>query len=239
MGFEGGVRTTHVGSLPRPPNLSPQNLDRAIEEVVKMQVEIGLDEVNDGEYRRQSFISDLTELPGFEVTELYWENSAGDRRFIPVILRTIGYDPSKPILAREVEGIKRALEKLGVRRRIKVTILAPSFMARVYPDPEWMPARPRELIDKYRQQVRQYYPTIDDYLDDVKKIIINEVRAALDAGADVVQFDAPDILQFDVYGEYNPDKGRAKERVRRAVELNNEVLSKLPTEHLEIHSCWG
>lgn len=70
MGFEGGVRTTHVGSLPRPPNLSPQNLDRAIEEVVKMQVEIGLDEVNDGEYRRQSFISDLTELPGFEVTEL-------------------------------------------------------------------------------------------------------------------------------------------------------------------------
>ena len=238
MGFE-GVRTTHVGSLPRPPNLSPQNLDKAIEDVVRMQVEIGLDEVNDGEYRRQSFISDLTELPGFEVTELYWENSAGDKRFIPVILRTIGYDPSKPILAREVEGIKRALEKLGVRRRIKVTILAPSFMARVYPDPDWMPARPRELIDKYRQQVKQYYPTIDDYLDDVKKIIINEVRAALNAGADVVQFDAPDILQFDVYGEYNPDKGRAKERVRRAVELNNEVLSKLPAEHLEIHSCWG
>ncbi|GGI74833.1 MULTISPECIES: hypothetical protein [Vulcanisaeta] len=74
------------------------------------------------------------------------------------------------------------------------------------------------------------------------KIIINEVRAALDAGADVVQFDAPDILQFDVYGEYNPDKGRAKERVRRAVELNNEVLSKLPTEHFKriqvIINCW-
>ncbi|WP_054856928.1 hypothetical protein [Vulcanisaeta sp. JCM 16159] len=129
------VRTTHVGSLPRPPNLSLQNLDKAIEDVVRMQVEIGLDEINDGEYRRQSFISDLTELPGFEVTELYWENSAGDRRFIPVILRSIAYDPSKPILAREVEGIKRALDKLGVRRRIKVTILAPSFMARVYPDP--------------------------------------------------------------------------------------------------------
>nr|KJR72278.1 MAG: hypothetical protein TU36_03060 [Vulcanisaeta sp. AZ3] len=233
------IRTTHVGSLPRPPGLMPQNLDRAIEDVVRMQVEIGIDEVNDGEFRRQSFISDLTELPGFEISELYWENSAGDKRFIPIIMRTIEYDPKRSILAKEVEDIKKALEKLGVKRRIKVTILAPSFMARVYPDPEWMPARPREAIERYKQRVKQYYPTIDHYLDDIMKIILNEVRAAFDAGADVIQFDAPDILQFDVYGPYNTDKSKAKDRVRRAVELNNELLSKLPTDKLEIHSCWG
>ncbi|GAB6947641.1 hypothetical protein JCM16161A_17710 [Vulcanisaeta sp. JCM 16161] len=48
MGLE-KVRTTHVGNLPRPPNLTPQNLDKAIEDIVKIQVEIRLDEVNNGE----------------------------------------------------------------------------------------------------------------------------------------------------------------------------------------------
>lgn len=232
-------RVTHIGSLPRPSNIVSIGLERAIEDVIRMQVEINLDEVNDGEYRRASFMTDLTDLPGFETSELYWTNSAGDVRYVSVAVRRIEYDSKNPILAREVKTIKEVLQKLGVKRRIKVTIPSPSFMARFYPDPEWNPARPRELIDKYRQRVREYYPSIDDYLEDIKRIIINEVREALNAGADSIQLDAPDILQFDVYGEYNPDKSRAKELVRRSVELNNEVLSALPQEHMQIHACFG
>ena len=60
------IRTTHVGSLPRSPELLEANqrrasgdiadaefheiLEHAVDEVVKRQVEVGLDIVNDGEY---------------------------------------------------------------------------------------------------------------------------------------------------------------------------------------------
>ena len=65
-----------------------------------------------------------------------------------------------------------------------------------------MPTNDKNFIEKQAGIVKQYYPTLDDYLDDMKKIIINEARASINARAETVQFDSPDLFQFDVYGQY-------------------------------------
>ena len=230
-------KTTHVGSLPRPGNLSANNIDEAILNVVKMQVEAGLDEVNDGEYRRSIFFGDLSGLSGFRQHAFPISASAGDQVMVPVVEGRIQYDPSSPILEKEVRGIREALEKLGARRRVKVTIPSLSWMSIFYPDPRTMPTRDEGFIGKQAVVVREFYPTLDDYLDDMKKIIINEVRAAIEAGADTVQLDSPDLLQFDVYGQYLNVKD--KERLKFAIGINNEVLEGLPHERIQVHSCWG
>ena len=78
------ILTTHAGSLPRPDDLremiaakdegrpyDPEAVDRrvqgAVTEVVKMQVESGIDIINDGEQSKRSFSTYARErLSGYE-----------------------------------------------------------------------------------------------------------------------------------------------------------------------------
>ncbi|MDG6931091.1 MAG: hypothetical protein JRN10_07640 [Nitrososphaerota archaeon] len=231
------IRTTHVGSLPRPDNLTDENIDEAIFNVVKMQVEAGLEEVNDGEYRRSVFFGDISGLPGFKQHAFPIVASAGDEVQVGVVEGKIQYDPASPLAAKEVASVKAALEKLGEKRRIKVSIPSLSWMSIFYPDPRAMPYKDDNFIGKAAVVVREFYPTLEDYLEEMKGVIINEARAAIEAGAETVQFDSPDLLQFDVYGQYLND--RDKEKLKWAIGINNEVLQALPQESLQVHSCWG
>src|SRR5215475_13370446 len=73
-----GILTTHAGSLPRPSDLLemardpgagaalPARVRRAVADVVRQQVEHGLDVIDDGEMSKPSFITYVTErLSGF------------------------------------------------------------------------------------------------------------------------------------------------------------------------------
>jgi len=231
------VKTTHVGSLPRPENLAEANMEESIIDVVKMQVEAGLDEVNDGEYRRSIFFGDISGLPGFKQHAFPITASAGDTVMLGIVESKISYDEHSPIIAKEVEATRAALDKLGASKRVKVTMPSLRWMSLFYPDTRTMPTKDDNFLGKSAVVVREAYPTLDDYLADMKNILINEARAALNAGADTVQFDSPDLLQFDVYGQYLEDKG--KDRLKFAIEITNEVLEALPQENLQVHSCWG
>lgn len=98
------IRTTHVGSLPRPSDLlamivsrqeaaAAENGDfdarvlRAVADIVDKQIEVGLDIVNDGEVGRHGFISYINERldglrPGAsESGSDYWGRSREGRAF--------------------------------------------------------------------------------------------------------------------------------------------------------------
>jgi 5-methyltetrahydropteroyltriglutamate--homocysteine methyltransferase len=78
------ILTTHVGSLPRPPDLLDMmqakeegrafdaqahaaRLTGAVAEIVRKQVELGIDIIDDGEYGKPSFVTYMNErLGGFE-----------------------------------------------------------------------------------------------------------------------------------------------------------------------------
>src|SRR5262245_54668913 len=79
------ILTTHVGSLPRPPDLlamvearqqgkpideqaHARRLREAVGEVVRKQVELGVDVIDDGEFGKPSFVSYVNDrLGGFEI----------------------------------------------------------------------------------------------------------------------------------------------------------------------------
>src|SRR5690242_14228700 len=72
---EDRILTTHTGSLPRPTSVLEANtgatdalLRDAVAEVVRKQLEVGLDVVNDGEFGKSSWAAYVLErISGFEI----------------------------------------------------------------------------------------------------------------------------------------------------------------------------
>ena len=139
-------RAEHVGSLIRPPELldarypgdrkPPQAEvlrdieDRHIKSVIRVQEEIGLQSITDGEFRRESWrLGLVSKIEGFVRADAvgdvdYQQNQGGDRRRIgnaPIAtarVRWVG-----PIVADEVAFTLR-----HTKGTAKVTIPSPSYL---------------------------------------------------------------------------------------------------------------
>ena len=154
-------RADHVGSLLRPPELllarekakrneiSAQQLreveDRSIRDVVRMQENIGLQGVTDGEFRRSSWHMDfLYQVGGVTKVQdnltVQFHNEKGDIEFTPAALRVTGkLELKKCIFGEDFKYLKSV-----TRGTPKLTIPSPSMMhyrggraaidAAVYPD---------------------------------------------------------------------------------------------------------
>jgi 5-methyltetrahydropteroyltriglutamate--homocysteine methyltransferase len=154
-------RADHVGSLLRPPQLlqaresakrnelSAQQLreieDRSIREAVRMQEDIGLQGVTDGEFRRSSWHMDfLYQVGGVTKVQdnltVQFHNEKGDIEFTPAALRVTGkLELRKCIFGEDFKYLKSV-----ARGTPKLTIPSPSMMhyrggraaidSAVYPD---------------------------------------------------------------------------------------------------------
>ena len=196
-------RADHVGSLLRPPQLlqarerakrgeiSAAQLraaeDEAIRGVVKMQEDLGLEGITDGELRRGSWHMDfLYQVGGVSKVEnkltVQFHNEKGDVEFTPAALRVTGkLELQKCIFAEDFLFLKSI-----TRGTPKLTIPSPSMMhyrggraaidAAVYPDLRefW-----RDLAAVYAEQIEELaklgctYLQLDDtslaYLNDPKQ----------------------------------------------------------------------
>ena len=132
----------HVGSLLRPPALTEAwfaheqgklpaaklkaEQDAAIRDVVKMQEEIGLDFVTDGEFRRggwsRGFLS-AVEGFGFKPSKLTFHNDEGVATAAPAPVATGKLRQKQPIVAEDFAFLKSC-----TTRRAKVTMPTPSHM---------------------------------------------------------------------------------------------------------------
>ncbi len=248
------ITTTQVGSWPRTQVLQKARmqleqgtitaeefehlLNREVSSIVKVQIETGVDEITDGEFRRSIYFGEITGLPGFHQNAFPVEFSAGDIYWTAVVEKKLEYNPTTSFIAREVKMLKDTLHELKVEKRVKVTLPSPSHMAAFYPDPT-TPGLPASAVDKIKEihdRVVQDYPTVTDFVADLRAILLNEAKSAITAGADTIQFDSPDILAF-TSPEMPLDVLKAITRQR--VEMNNLVLAELPPEKLQIHACWG
>ncbi len=196
-------RADHVGSLLRPPQLlqareaakrneiSAQQLreieDRSILEVVRMQENIGLQGVTDGEFRRSSWHMDfLYQVGGVTKVQdnlsVRFHNEKGDIEFTPAALRVTG----KLELKQCIFGADFKYLQSVAHATPKLTIPSPSMMhyrggraaidTAVYPDMEefW-----RDLAAVYAAEVAELgklgcrYLQLDDtslaYLNDPKQ----------------------------------------------------------------------
>ncbi len=173
--------TTVIGSLPRPAwvrelildrkagRITEQDADRildtAIESAILLQDRAGLDEITDGEWRRESYVKVFAErVRGFG----HDLNPSGGLPY-PAVVGPIEY--YRPIAADEVRFVRPR-----TRRRIKATLPSPYIIGRRM----WHPDHSRAA-----------YPTREKLMAACVPVLRQEIAAVRGAGADTVQLDEP------------------------------------------------
>jgi methionine synthase II (cobalamin-independent) len=183
-------RAEQVGSLLRPPEILQARAalaegrlkleqlraieDRAIEQALEKQRQIGIDIVTDGELRRGSWLTDMADaVEGFvpERVPLEWKGPGGG-----VEGSTAHAAGAKLRKVRKLTGHELPLLKKEAKKPFKITLPAPSnFMIASYK---------RGITDKF-------YATHDDLLKDLVEFTRDEVQWLIAEGVKYIQFDAP------------------------------------------------
>jgi 5-methyltetrahydropteroyltriglutamate--homocysteine methyltransferase len=252
------ILTTHVGSLPRSPDLlamlmareagervDPERLagrvESAVAEAVAKQVEAGIDIVNDGEQGRFGFIPYVNErLAGIEArlepeSEGRWAKSREHLAF-PEYYEWSAQLPGtagKPQRTRWVctgPIAYRGHEALArdVARLKRAT-------AAVACEEAFMPAiSPANLANWNRNE---HYASEEEFQVALADALNQEYRAIVDAGL-VLQVDDP---IFATYWVMHPEL--SLEECRRwasaSVELLNHALAGIPEDRVRYHTCYS
>src|SRR3954463_1650445 len=186
-------RADHVGSLLRPPELheareahaagklDDEGLkaaeDAAIDEVVRMQEEVGLRSVTDGEFRRATWhmdfiysIDGISKAPGNLAVKFH--NAEGDIEWTPAAIHIDGkLGVSETIFAEAFENLKSVASG---NQTPKLTIPSPSMVHY---------RGGRAAIDE------SVYPEMDEFWADLTSAYAEEVRRLGELGCTSLQFD--------------------------------------------------
>jgi 5-methyltetrahydropteroyltriglutamate--homocysteine methyltransferase len=244
--------TTHCGSLARPKELldlmkakaSGESYDyeayvrhirNAVTNIVRQQVESGIDVVTDGEQSKSGFFAYVSErLSGFapkpgasftlfadevaafpEYYKEYFSQAMLGGSVAPLVpLVCIG-----PVSYRGQEPLRRDLENLK------------AALNRVAPEEVFMPAVAPSGVG-----MNEYYRTEEDYLHAVAEAMRTEYQAIVDAGF-LVQIDDPFLT--DIYSDSSLNATERQKKAEIYVSALNHGLRGIPAEKVRFHTCYG
>jgi len=221
--------TTVIGSLPRPDSVrdliierknegvsreqANEQLDLEIEAVVRLQERAGLDEITDGEWRRESYVKVFAErVNGFK----HDINPGAAGLIYPAAVAPIS--PNGTIAAGEVRYLKPLTQK-----RVKCTLPSPYIIGRRM----WHP-----------EHSKSAYPLRQSLMKDCVPILRREIKAIRDAGADTVQLDEP-WLSAMVDPQFRKDEGMTDPQYEMdlCVDLLNQTFDGIEGIDTAVHLC--
>jgi 5-methyltetrahydropteroyltriglutamate--homocysteine methyltransferase len=243
------ILTTHVGSLPRPPDLSRLLLAReagkevdlaeierlagaAVADAVSQQLQAGIDFISDGEMGKPGFVRYVKDrLDGFSGQSS--TPQFADIADFPEFARWRASEPGRaqinpaceaPITVRDTAAVHRDIERL--KAALNGRDPAGCFM------PAASPGVIAMNLDNH------YYPSHEAYLEAIADAMRYEYRAITDAGF-VLQLDCPDLAM----GRHRHFKDRPVAEFIANCELSIEALNHavkgIPAGQLRLHLCWG
>jgi 5-methyltetrahydropteroyltriglutamate--homocysteine methyltransferase len=202
--------------------------DAAIRHAVKLQEDVGLQGVTDGEYRRHTWHMDfLYQIGGIKKAErdytVHFRNDAGeiDYSFAGVeIAERLHFD--KPIF-----GDHFAYLKSVTKRTAKLTIPAPSLMHRY----------------GVSQSGSKVYPDYEEFWRDVSQFYARQIRALYDLGCRYLQLDDTSYAALcdpafrANLAKVGIDGSRAHQLY---IQVTNDALADKPADMAVcIHTCRG
>jgi len=235
------ILTTHVGSLPRPDALQHMMaeghtvapaISDAVKEVVKHQVDVGIDIVDDGEQSKPGFITYIHErLGGMEERkDNPHQLDSRERRSFPEFYKN-GHSGTRPppmLCTGDVRYIGQRQLKIDIdnlKAALKGKDVVDVFMPAVSPG----------QIERYH--LNRHYKTAEEFLLAIGEAMREEYKAIIDAGF-MLQIDDPHLAMHYML---SPDL--SIEDVRRwaehYVEILNHTLRDLPPERIRHHTCYG
>ncbi len=244
------ILTTHVGSLPRSQEVTDVVFGRengvamdeaqaeaviteAVAEVVRRQVEAGVDVVSDGEMSKISYATYIKDrLTGFDGDTP--REPGQDLVDFPRILKRLADTGATAKYRRP-----RCVGEIRVKDMGPVQSDLANLTAAVegaHPVEAFMNAASPGVIALF--QPNDYYKTQDEYLEAVAEAMRLEYEAIATAGI-ILQIDAPDLGM----GRHTMYRDRPVEDylalAARHVEVLNHALRNVPADRARMHICWG
>jgi 5-methyltetrahydropteroyltriglutamate--homocysteine methyltransferase len=244
------ILTTHVGSLPRPQDVvdllfaqdrgeavDPVEFEStvrdAVNETVRLQIEAGVDIIDDGEMSKISYATyirhrltgfegdsarptpkDLDDYPEYRDRLVKAGHSATYRR--PVCKGPIAVKDLEP-LRQDIERLKNALAKNKIEEGF-MNAVSPGTIAVFQPN--------------------EYYPSHEAYLDALASAMREEYETIVNAGL-ILSIDCPDLAM----GRHTRFKKLTDSEFLRYAELQvealNHALANVPADRVRMHICWG
>jgi 5-methyltetrahydropteroyltriglutamate--homocysteine methyltransferase len=258
------ILTTHVGSLPRPADLielfrsaAPAGtleprLAAAIGEVVRQQIDSGIDVVNDGEFGKPmanevdygawaNYV--YGRVSGFEPRDL-----SADVNLLAIILGasrdwndfaefyataegdvgSAARPPKFPVNVGPIRYTGQALIQRDIAN-LKAALagrkVADAFMTAVVTGVAILPG--------------EYYRSTEQQGAAIAEAMREEYRAIIDAGF-MLQLDDPLIVNhYEMFHSMNRDLAGYRKWADAHVELVNHGLAGIPEDRVRYHVCWG
>ena len=242
------ILTTHVGSLPRPPELldprAPNNAEAvlrdAVAKIVAQQARVGLDIIDDGEFSKPGFITYVNErLAGFDPGSPRGNPWIGSREvasfpeFYEQSSRSAG---SPTTAARHLQMICTAPIQYKGHAQLQRDIQnLKAALSGVNVEEVFMPAISPSDIEDW--QKNQFYQSDEEFLFAIAEAMREEYKAILEAGF-LLQIDDPRLVTY-----YMLHPNDSIEDCRRWAELRveaiNHALRGLPEDRIRFHTCYG
>jgi 5-methyltetrahydropteroyltriglutamate--homocysteine methyltransferase len=234
-----------VGSLLRPPELLVARRrhaagelgdadfkrieDRAVADAIRLQEEVGLGVVSDGELRRRGWMTHFVEsVDGFEAgagPRLPWRGVEGE---LPPEMR----DGTRPVVVAPLRQRHSACAeewtflRARTERPAKVTLVSAETAAALY-EPE---------------RSRGAYPTRDAYFADVVDLLRREVAEVIRLGCTYVQLDAPQYGALLDPGTREVFRARGADPdalIDAGIEMDNAIIAGFSGVTFGLHVCRG
>jgi 5-methyltetrahydropteroyltriglutamate--homocysteine methyltransferase len=238
------AHTDVVGSLLRPPELLKARSevaagrmtqaafkvveDQAVDKAVVLQEAVGLEVVTDGEMRRLSFQSQMTEaVAGFgeyDLNAFLWGDWRGDERVKDLNIerpKSLGV-ASKLSRKRHLSAEEFTYLRARTRRIPKITLPSPSMWTNFWSSEYSLSA----------------YPTLDSFLADVVDIMRDEVAELVRLGTTYIQLDVPHyplLLDPQTRTFYEGQGWDLDRWLARGIEMDNAVIGDFPEVTFGFH----
>ena len=251
------ILTTHVGSLPRPDGLLDllhaedrgeafdaaalaRAVGDAVKEVVKRQVDIGIDVVSDGEFGKHSYthyikhrVSGIANVPPgapgarhmVTLDDREFPDWASDRNARPAGARVmqpacctgaVAYRDSGP-LTRDVANFRAAVAAAQPIEGF-LNAASPGVLINFIPD--------------------RHYGNEEAYLADLTDAMTTEYEAIARSGF-ILQIDAPDVAMTRNSLHHDKTDGEFLKIAARNIEALNHATRNIPPQQMRFHLCWG
>ncbi len=243
------ILTTHTGSLPRPPDLSAMlealdagttpdptafgaRVQRAVAEIVRQQVDAGVDIINDGEQGKVGYSTYVKHrLTGF-----------GGQSRVPMRADWADFPEAaarqgmgrQATIARPACNGPIAWKDLGaVHKDIADLKVA---LSGVQPTEAFMTAASPGVIAHFLRN--EYYPSREVYLAHLADVMKEEYDAISQAGF-VLQIDCPDLAMGRHLAFPDLSTPEFVKIAEANIEALNHAVRDIPPDRLRLHLCWG
>ncbi len=244
------VATTHVGSLPRSqkvvdflflrergeaydPDAFDACMTEAVSEVVRRQVEAGVQIVSDGETSKISYATYVKDrYTGFAGDSP--RNAPADLKQFPTFLERIAQSGGTPTYARPMcVGEVRPRGQGELQKDIANLKAA---MAAHGAQEGFMNAASPGVISLFLPN--DFYPSREAYLQALATAMADEYRTILDSGL-YLQLDCPDLAlsRHMLFADLSDEAFLQVAALH--VEALHQALEGLPQDRIRLHICWG